>query len=222
MHNNVTLLGATGLIGSHVLRLLLEDPVTEQITILLRREISTQDPRLVKHIVDFPQTTDWAPLVTGDTLISCLGTTRKQAGGNNELYRFTDHDVPLNAAKAALQNGVRRMIIVSSLGANAQSRFFYPRLKGELEAALRELPFESLYILRPSFLTGERAVSRPAEQLFGKFLGAFSPLFTGQLEKYKPIEAAAVAGAIVFLLHSGKAGQFIYESDQIAALAKGI
>ena len=190
----VALAGATGLVGHSILQGLLADTSVRSVHVLARRACGIADSRLTCHIVDF---TALLPLPPVDEVYLALGTTIKVAG-SQAAFRAVDFDANLAVARAALAAGARRCGLVSAMGANSRSRVFYSRVKGELEDALAQLPFEGLVIARPSMLTGDRRVlgqpERPLEKYFmtiGKLLGPLLPA------NYRPIAAAQVAQALL-------------------------
>ncbi|HUX85199.1 MAG TPA: NAD(P)H-binding protein [Chitinophagaceae bacterium] len=218
MERTAIILGATGLTGEQVVEKLLADDYFSRVRILVRKAYPHHHPRLEVHQVNFQDQPSWLSLMRGDSLFSCLGTTMKQVHGDRELYRSIDFDIPLQAARAAAAQGVKKLLVISSLGADPHSRFFYPKLKGELEVALGQLPFQSIHILRPSFLTGNRTDPRPLERFSQTLYPLIRPLLVGRLRKYRTIGSDIVAEVMVKLAKSGKMGKFVYDSDEIAAL----
>jgi uncharacterized protein YbjT (DUF2867 family) len=155
---SVALAGATGLVGREILRGLVADPSVAAIHVLGRRKVEAL-PKVTSHVVDFRALPALPRL---DEVYLALGTTIKTAG-SQEAFRALDFDANLAVAKAALSAGALRAGLVSAMGANANSRIFYSRVKGELEDALAALPFESLVIARPSMLAGDReSLGQPA------------------------------------------------------------
>jgi uncharacterized protein YbjT (DUF2867 family) len=187
--------GASGLVGGHLLEALLETPLYQQVYSLGRRALPRQHPRLVQQIVDFGRLSE-TPLPAAGDAFCCLGTTLKKAG-SQEAFRAVDHDAVLNFAKAARKAGVRRFAVVTAMGANSRSRFFYNRVKGEVEEALQALGFEALIIARPSLLLGERAESRPTEKVATVVAQVLRPLLRPLASR--PIEGRTVARALVAL-----------------------
>lgn len=190
----VLIAGATGLVGREILGGLLADETVAAVRSLGRRSPMIQHPKLVAHVVSF---TDLPILPPADEVYLALGTTIKVAG-SQDAFRAVDYDANLAVAKAALLAGVKRVGLVSAMGADSNSKVFYSRVKGDLENALARMPFEGLVIARPSLLVGDReAVGqsvRPGERLgftLSKTLGFLIP------SNYKPIEAAAVAKALL-------------------------
>jgi uncharacterized protein YbjT (DUF2867 family) len=206
---SVAILGATGLVGRHALDLLTRDPFFDRVVILTRRKYAEATaPRVEAHIVDFDRLEERADLLGVDQVICALGTTIKAAGGSKQRFRAVDFDIPLTAAKLAAQKGARHFLLVSALGASTRSRFFYSRVKGELEDALRSMPFHSLTIVRPSLLLGERVERRWGEEL-AKRLGFLLP------PKYRPVQARDVAAVLVRAARKDAPGMSIIESDEI-------
>jgi hypothetical protein len=168
------LLGATGLVGRECLRLLLADPGVTRIVALTRRPLDDQAlwPKLQVEVVDFEQLASRGELFGVDQIFCALGTTIKKAG-SRDAFRRVDFIYPLTAAKLGAERGARHFLLVSSLGASAESRFFYNRVKGQLEDALRTLPYPSVTIVRPSLLVGTREEFRLGEKLAKVHIGVF-------------------------------------------------
>ena len=186
--------GATGLVGREILRALLADPDVKQVHALARRAPPLENPKLVVHLVDFAAL---PPLPPADELYLALGTTIRDAG-SPASFRALDHDANLAVARAALTAGVKRAGLVSAMGADASSRVFYSRVKGELEAALSALPFAGLVIARPSLLTGDReqlGQRRRRGEEFGLALERIAGFLIPA--NYKPIAAVDVARALL-------------------------
>jgi len=206
---SVALLGATGLVGRHCLDLLASDRSFERIVAIARRKFAEATaPRVEAQIVDVEHLDERPDLFRVDKVICALGTTIKAVGGSKAKFRQIDYEIPVTAANLGLKGGARHFLLVSALGANPHSRFFYSRVKGELEDALRTLPYRSVTIVRPSLLLGEREEFRLGEQI-GKRLGWIVP------GKYKPIHAREVAAALVRYAKEDRPGLHIIESDEI-------
>jgi len=190
----VALAGATGLVGRSLLEGLLADPSVQSVHVLGRRNPRVADARITCHIVDFSKL---PPLPPVDEVYLALGTTIKVAG-SQAAFRAVDFDANLAVARAALASGARRCGLVSAMGADAKSRVFYNRVKGELEEALAQLPFEGLVIARPSLLGGDRAAlgqpGRPLEKVSDVFMKIFGPLIPAN---YRAIAAAQVAQTLL-------------------------
>jgi uncharacterized protein YbjT (DUF2867 family) len=206
---DILLVGATGLVGRGVV----EQAGLLKLTPLARRAV---EGALVAPAEDWPAIiAERRPAV----LISCLGTTIRQAG-SQAAFRAVDHDLVLACARAAREAGASRMIAVSSVGASARSANFYLRTKGEVEEGLRALGFERLDLLRPGLLTGARdGAPRRGEGLAILAAPLSDALLHGGLRRYRSIPAAVVARAIVRLAARKEPGAHIHENDAIRALA---
>lgn len=190
----VALAGATGMVGRAILERLLADESVTVVHALGRRAPGVAHPRLIPHVVGFSALPALPAL---DEVYLALGTTIKSAG-SQAAFRAVDFEANLSVARAALDAGARRAGLVSAMGADAKSRVFYNRVKGELEDALMRLSFDGLVIARPSLLVGDRAAlgqtARPAERVatvVGRFLTPLIPA------NYRPIAATDVARALL-------------------------
>lgn len=206
---SVLLAGATGLVGGECLRLLLADPTFSRVVALTRRPLAlaAAPHKLQARVVDFDRLAEHASLFRVDQIICALGTTIKQAG-SRERFRQVDLVYPLEIARLGLEHGARHVLLVSSLGANARSRVFYNRVKGELENALRALPYRAITIVRPSLLLGERRQVRLGEAI-GARLGFLAP------GRYRPVRASAVAMVLVDAARQDLPGLHLIESGEI-------
>ena len=168
------LAGATGLVGRHVLAFALADPRVEAVIAPTRRTLPGH-PKLFAPIVDFdrlPEDADWW---RADAVACALGTTIKVAG-SQDVFRRVDFDYPLAFARLAHRHGAQTYVLNSAKGADAASRIFYSRTKGELEQALRQVGFDSLTFVRPGLIGGERDTPRSGEHIASVVLGALHPL----------------------------------------------
>lgn len=213
--------GATGLVGSHVVQFLLLHPAYNRVVLFVRRPVNLEHPKLEQHIVDFDRPASFKHLVKGDDLFCCLGTTMAKAGSKEAFYKV-DFTYAFDAAQMASMNGVGQYLLVSSVGADPHSRFFYSKVKGELEVAVRKMGFWGLHIFQPSVLLGERNENRFGEQLAGKIGSIFDRLTGGLLTKYRPIEADVVAKAMVSAAQGVRPGEHIYPSHWLQGLANEI
>lgn len=194
MNKTAIVLGATGLVGSHLVSQLVENSKYQQIILLVRRATLLQSNKITEHIIDFDVPESWAHLVKGDVLFSAFGTTIKKAGSKEKQFQI-DYTYQLDAAIAARKNGVSACVLVSSAGANTKSMVFYSRMKGQLDEAVTQLGFDTLVVLKPSVLVGQRNEKRFGESM-GIVLGNILTSLPG-LKNYKPIYAGDVAKAMV-------------------------
>lgn len=200
MAKKALLIGATGLVGSHILELSLADASFDEVVVFARRPTGKKHSKLVEHVVDFAKMGEWAHLVRGDVGFSALGTTRAQAGGI-ENQRVVDYTYQLEFAKACAKGGVKTFVLISSAQASSRSHFAYTKMKGELEDAVTGLGFEHLEIIRPGPLVGHREKPRLSERLGFPVVEVLSRL--PGLENFKPIAASKVAAQAVSAAHSG-------------------
>lgn len=217
--DTLLLAGATGLIGHEVLRQSLARPRLRALHALVRRvpALAAADPRLHWLPVDFRAL---PALPGGDTALCALGTTIK-AAGSQAAFRAVDFDAVLAFARGARAAGVQRFGVVSALGAAAGSRVFYNRVKGEMEAALQGLGFDTLVIARPSLLVGDRAALGQPERR-GERLGLLLSRPLGGLipAAWRPIDAAVVARALLRTLAAGRPGVQILESAALQEVGR--
>lgn len=210
--------GATGLVGGELLTQLLAAGEYDRVVAVSRRPLAVAHPKLKVVVADFSALEQVATELRCDDAFCCLGTTIRKAG-SREAFRAVDHVAVLAFAWAAQRAGAKRFFIVSALGADPTSRVFYNRVKGETDAALVVLGFETLGIFRPSLLRGRRREFRLGERLLAALLWVVEPLFVGRLRKYRSIDADVVARAMM-RCSFGRPGQgmLIYDSDEIQDL----
>lgn len=210
------LAGASGLVGGHLLDLLLDGTDPPQVVSLGRRALSRAHPRLTQLTVDFGRLGETPP-PPADLAFCCLGTTIKRAGSQS-AFRAVDHDAVVAFGAAAKAAGVRHFLVVTALGADARSSVFYNRVKGEVENSLRALGFDALTIAQPSLLLGDREESRPAEHAAVVVSRALAPVL-GWLPS-RPIEARTVARALQRLAAAPTRGVRVAKNDELHALAR--
>lgn len=214
---SVLLAGATGLVGQQALRQLLADPGVREVRALVRRPIDAagllgndavgERHKLRVCQVDVAHLEADATLFAVDWVLSALGTTIRKAG-SQAAFREVDLVLPRRIAQLARQQGARRFLLVSALGAQARSPVFYNRVKGELEDELRAMAFEHLVIAQPSLLAGDRHEFRLGEWLALK-LGFLMPA------RFKPVEAAQVAAGLLQAARRGGRGCEVLSNTQL-------
>lgn len=163
------IIGSTGLIGSHLLELLLESREYEKVITFVKRDSGIQHPKLAQHIIDFDKPETYKELVVGDDFFCTIGTTIKNAG-SKDAFRKVDFEYPKQFAAFALQNKIKQFLIVSSLGADANSGNFYLKTKGEIQDFLKDCNFESVSVFQPSLLLGNRTEFRLGEKIGAFFM----------------------------------------------------
>ncbi|TWI79324.1 uncharacterized protein YbjT (DUF2867 family) [Lacibacter cauensis] len=206
-------IGATGLVGSSLVQQLLNDDAFDLVRILVRRTVNLQHPKLEVCITDFSNYEQYQQqLGTGNCIFCCIGTTMAQVKGDKALYRTIDFDIPVNAARFGKAAGFQQYLLVSAIGANSSSRFFYPRLKGEVEDVIAGFNFNSLHIFRPSFLLGNRTEQRTGEKIGIALFRLFKFLTPSN---YKGINVADVAKAMIRANKQNNAGVHVYYYSQM-------
>lgn len=212
--------GATGLVGRACLDLLLADERYVRIVAIGRRDPAHSDPKLVvrRAALDTIEALDDPTLDSVDDVFCCLGTTLRKAG-SQEAFRRVDLDYVVNAASFAKRRRAHHFLMVSAVGADARSRVFYSRVKGEAESAVAKLGIECVSIFRPSFILGPREESRLGERLGMVVANALSFAMVGRLTKYRPIAAATIARAMLAVADTRAPGVTVYEFDRMATLS---
>jgi uncharacterized protein YbjT (DUF2867 family) len=206
------LAGATGLVGGHLLDDLLADDTWDSVISVGRREVDVRHPKLEQRTVAFANLVD---LPAVDDVFCALGTTIKKAG-SQEAFRAVDHDAVVALATAARRAGATAFLHVTAMGANAGSRVFYNRVKGETERDVAATGITTTVAFRPSILDGDRAESRRGEQAGLVVMRALGPV----LGRYRPTRAEDVARAMVHVAKAGPAGTPVVSAGEISRLAR--
>ena len=209
----VTLFGATGLIGSYLLEFLLKDSETHLINVVGRNPFHLQHDKINNIVIDFQDLSSISDSITGSEVVFVsIGTTMSKVNRDKQKYKSVDFDIIFNVANACKQKNISQLIYVSSLGANSNSSNFYLRLKGEIEEAVAELNLTSTSVFRPSVLLGKRNESRPGEKL----LQFAMPLLDFMIpSKSKAIRAKDVAKSMFNTSKNYKSGLHIYHYNEI-------
>jgi len=209
--------GATGLVGNLLLEELESCNAYSMIRIFVRQPTGISIPGMEEIMTDFSDPKNLSGQVRGDDLFICLGTTIRKAGSVANMEKI-DRDLPVSVARMALENGARRIAVVSSIGANSLSRNYYLRIKGEMEEGIKKLGFATTVIVRPSMLLGDRKELRAGEMAGKVFMKAVQPLLTGKMKKYRAIHGRDVAKGMIALIQ-GEPGTRIIESDELQKIA---
>jgi uncharacterized protein YbjT (DUF2867 family) len=217
MKKTATVIGATGLIGGHLLELLGNDNYFSQINVIVRRPFNTKNGAVKIFVIDFADDDAFKSAISGSDAVFCaVGTTMKKMKGDKTAYRKVDYDIPVRAAGFCASTGIPQFLLVSSVGADSKSSNFYLGLKGEVEDAVRSMHIPSVSIFRPSMLMGKRNESRPAESMAQVLSTPLSFLFPS---KYKPVEAHDVAKAMIEASKRKTSGFHIYHYKEISELS---
>lgn len=192
------LIGATGLTGGFLLDILLKDTRYRKVVTLSRKQIPQQHPKLEQHIVDLLDSSTYNSYIKGDHLFICTGTTKAKTPNNENYYRI-EHDLPVLVAKTAKANNVDKVIAISALGANPDSRFMYNRGKGAMERDIEKLQFKAAYFVQPALIGGDRDEKRSFESAWKKFQKLIDPFLVGFLRKYRTIHPKAIAQSMIYV-----------------------
>ena len=191
---NVLVIGATGATGRELVKLLLNDNEVEKVTIFVRNLPTLEHEKLKTHVIDFNEIQKHKDLIKGEVLFSALGTTKQDAGGKDQQYKI-DYTFQYKFAKIAAENGVENYSLVSSIGANANSLFFYPKIKGALEEAVKKLKFKKIDIFQPPMLVRQQDLIRDGEKSGIKVLNVLNKI--GILKSQKPLKVNKLAEKMV-------------------------
>lgn len=209
--NTATLIGATGLIGNHLLDHLIADTEFDKIKLIVRRPLEITYQKVETIVIDFEDQTAFEKAISNSTVVFCaIGTTQQKVKGDLEAYRKIDHDIPMNAAIHCKKTGCETFILVSSVGAELKSRTFYLKLKAEVECHIKKLGFHSLYIMQPSMLLGYRKEFRMGERIMQVVMKLVSGILVGNSAKFKPIHANKVAIAMINAAKENKPGVHVF------------
>jgi len=218
MANKAVIAGASGLIGSELLQILLKENSYDEVLILVRRELPIQHKKLVQLVVDFDQLDKFKHIINGHAIFCCLGSTKSKTP-SQRMYRKVDHDYPVKLAQIALEHNTPQYHLVSAIGADFKSLTYYNKLKGETENDVQAIGLPCLHIYRPSLLTGDRKEYRFAEKVATAVMTVVNPVLIGPLKKYRSIPAATVARAMYNQSLKQGEGVYIHPSDHIKQLA---
>lgn len=216
----IALVGASGLIGTALMRLAVGRSDL-RIVAIARREIPLPaGARMEVLVADPANWNDAIAAAQADVLVCALGTTWKTAGKDEAAFRAVDQELVLACARSAKEAGIRQMIMISSVGADAGAKNFYLRVKGEVEQTLGKIGIPRLDVLRPGLLRGARGEFRPAERV-GMIASPLADLFMqGDYRKYRSVRDDVMAKAIVGLTKEKAAGRFVFEHDAIQRAAR--
>jgi uncharacterized protein YbjT (DUF2867 family) len=220
MGKTAIILGATGLTGGILLQKLIADKTYTKIKLFSRSSVDIQSDKIEEHLIDLLQLNTYKENFTADEVFCCIGTTASKTK-DKEVYKTIDYGIPVSAAKLAVKNNISTFAVVSSMGANALSAVFYNKTKGEMERDVLKQNIKNTYILRPSFIGGNRNEIRVGERIVKGIMSILNPLFIGNLKKYKMISPEKIASCMQQLAKSDT-NQSIFSSDEIVEIANSI
>jgi uncharacterized protein YbjT (DUF2867 family) len=206
------LLGASGLTGGHLLNLLLESEDYHTVYIYSRRTLGIQNPKLKEYIIDFES---YEGTVEADIVFCCLGTTIKVAK-TKEAFIKVDQTYPVKFAQLQFNAGSKRFLVISAMGAAADSLFFYSRVKAEMEKLLGNIGYPKLLIFRPALITGDRKEHRAGEKFAAFINEILNYVLVGPLRKYQSVSAKTIANCMLaYASNQSVFGKVVISSDRI-------
>jgi uncharacterized protein YbjT (DUF2867 family) len=221
MNKHALLFGATGLTGSFLLHEICTNASYSSVTVFARNYLSYTHAKLIPVITDLERIYEHGALFTGKDIFCCLGTTIKKVNYDKQAFMKVDKHLPLMIANTASDFSANQLLVISAMGANSSSRFFYNRVKGELENALAANETLPTHIVKPSLLLGARQNEKRWGERFGQIIfPLFSPFLTGHFKAYRPIHAKTVAKAMCNIALLNKKGYNTYDCEQLRLLAK--
>ena len=207
------ILGATGLTGGILLQKLLEDQEYSEVNVISRTSVGFTNPKMKEHIIDLMELDNYSSLFRVDEVFCCIGSTQKKTP-DEEKYRKVDYGIPVTAARLAKDKRVQKFLVVSALGADPESRFFYNRTKGEMERDVLSENLPQTYIFQPALIGGVRKEKRSFESLWKKVMKVGDYFLLGPLKKYRTIDPETIAAAMVEVAKHSYRKERI-ESDEI-------
>lgn len=219
MGKTAMVIGATGLVGTTLVNKLLVNSDYKKVIVLVRRKLSFTHKKLEEYVIDFENMEEVFPDKQIDDIYCCIGTTIKKAKTKERMYQI-DVEIPLNVATIAKKNGLQHFILISSMGANSNSKFFYMRMKGELEEKLQQLNMPKLTIFQPSFLIGNRNEKRISEKIFVELYKGVSKILPTTVKNKFGIEVYKLADAMMKSGNDHNLNIKYYQVDEIRTLAE--
>lgn len=217
MSKTAIILGATGLTGGILLHKLLKDDRYSKIKLFSRSSVKLDHPKIEEHLIDMFQLNGYSESFTADEVFCCVGTTKSKTP-DKKTYHKIDYGIPVSAARLCKANNIKTLVIISALGANANSSIFYNRTKGKMEEAVLELSIPNTYILQPSLIDSKRQERRIGEYLFIQFMRLINPVLVGRLKKYSSIEPETIVSAMIWIANNKYLPEII-PSEKINQLA---
>ena len=218
MGKTAIVFGATGLVGSYLVSELIGSKRYSMIRIFTRTSTGLEHVNLDERVVEIEKPDSYASMLSGDDLFICTGTTYKKTGSIKRVEEI-DRDLPIIIARKSQEKGVKKIAVVSSIGANPGAKSFYMRIKGEMESGIRDLKFDRTVLVRPSMLLGKRKEFRIIESIGQTFARVMGFVLLGPLKKFRGIHGRDVARAMINTINTDST-QIVYRSDELKLLAE--
>lgn len=212
------ILGATGFTGGKLLQRLLKDERYSTIKLFSRSSVKISDPKIEEHLIDLFELEKYEHIFMGNEVFCCIGTTKAKTP-DEDTYRKIDYGIPVAAARLAKKNGIPKFLVISALGADADSGIFYNKTKGEMERDVLEQNIPGTYIFEPSLISGDRNEKRFFESLGKQVMKVGNFFLFGPLKKYRSIHPETIALAMIKVANEQYDKKRI-ESDEIKKIAK--
>lgn len=219
MKKTAIIIGATGLTGESVLNRLLNDDRYNCIKVFGRNSTEKHHKKLQEYICDLMDTDTFAKDFEGDEVYCCIGTTAAKTPDKNQ-YRKIDYGIPVSIASLCKQKDIETLIIISAMGANAKSRIFYNRIKGEMENAVLNMKIKKTILVQPGLIEGKRKEKRPVEFILRKLFSILNLFLVGSFKKYSSINTAVIANAMINLANSSDEISGRISSGELAKIGK--
>lgn len=219
MKKTAIILGASGLTGGLLLDQLINDERYKSIKLFSRSKIEDLPNKVTQYIGDLLEIEQFKNDFTGDHVFCCIGTTKAKTP-DKDLYKKIDYGIPVSAAKLAKANGIETFLVISALGADANSSVFYNKTKGEMERDVLKQNIKKTFIFQPSLIGGDREESRTLEAIGKAVFKVIQPLFFGKLKKYKITDPEKMAQAMINLANSENHAEVIITSTDIKRITK--
>ena len=214
----VSIIGASGLVGHELTLILSHLPEVSKVKAFTRSPLGRMPAKVENYIINFDNLCNYENDLKADVFICCLGSTIKKAGSKDN-FKKVDYEYALNFSKIAEKTSAKKLLVITAMGSNSNSFVFYNQVKGQLEDKIRELHISQVEVFRPSLILGNRKEHRTGEDFMKKIIQTVPKLFSGPLEKYKPIEASDIAKAMAIAVLDFREGYYIYPSAKIQKIA---
>lgn len=193
--------GATGLCGGKLLQILLNDTRYKKVKLFSRKSVGIEDEKLEEHLIDLLKLSDHEFDFLADEVFCCVGTTKAKTP-DKDLYKKIDFGIPVSASALCKKNKIGTFIVISALGANAESGIFYNKLKGQMENAVISIGIPKIHILQPSLIGGHRQENRPGEWFAKKVFLILNAILVGPFRKYRSVQPETIAHCMVWLANN--------------------